>query len=269
MKLDSTGNILSQIRIDSGLSDRFTGMVSDTNGIVYLLFHIYTGNTYTMSAVHSFDASLQHLWSRAYPNNLQVYKDINITSDGYLFLSGYQEDLVSNEIPALTKLNSAGDILWTKGYSGNIPNYFPAPSALSTGDGMNILGYDYAPGIGTYHVLRFNTDSAGNLNWGAKSGNIFDMPEPFDACLTANDKLLITGRYFEVQGFIYQSDAASMHSCYDTMITLNTMTLFVTDSAFIPSVTSTSFTTSPQVLTVAGGMSLLNICTTTSLTEIH
>ena len=141
-------------------------------------------------------------------------------------------------------------------------------SALSTGNGMNILGYDYAPGIGTYHVLRFNTDSAGNLNWGAKSGNINSMPEPFDACMTANDKLLIAGRYFEVQGFIYQSDAASMHSCYDTMITLNTLTLFVTDSVFIPLVTSTSFTASPQALTVAGGMSLLNICTTTSLPEI-
>src|SRR4051812_24455113 len=96
-------------------------------------------------------AHAQITFQKVYPTLVnQSGKDLLVTPDGGYLIAGSTEDSIPGDSDIyIVKTNDTGDILWTKTYGGNEPEY--PNSIIETDDGNYfIVGYTKSYGSGNY-----------------------------------------------------------------------------------------------------------------------
>jgi hypothetical protein len=91
-------------------------------------------------------------------------------SNGEYYAAGYTNSFGAGNIDVyLIKLNSSGDILWTKTYGGNQADNAKAILLTSTGD-IVLAGATASFGAGSNDIYLLKVDSSGNLLWSKTIG---------------------------------------------------------------------------------------------------
>ena len=133
------------------------------------------------------------LWAKMYGGNL-VDKAISIirTSNDEFLIVGFTSSFGNiNGDGLVFKINSNGDVIWSRVYGGNHMDVFY--SAVESKDGYEILGYTYSFGNGKEDMWLVKLSFSGSLLWskiygGVKSDLGLGLKKDFDG------GLLLTGR---------------------------------------------------------------------------
>lgn len=166
MKFDSLGNIL-WLKLISGTNDPWVhSMVQTIDGGYALLGGYYVVASQPEIFMAKVDASGNILWANQLGKNGGASTPSMVqTADKGFAITGYLLGITppySNYNGYITKLDSAGNILWTKiiGPTNVQLNYI-----IQTPDkGLLVTGYtDYYTADGVLFLLK--TDSAGNVEW--------------------------------------------------------------------------------------------------------
>ncbi len=125
------------------------------------------------------------------PYNQEGQDVLPMTDGGYL-IAGYTSNSTINDCDVyVIKTDALGNLVWTKTYGGNKPD-FPY-HMLATNDGNYFLvGYSQSYGGGDYDILLIKIDTAGNLLWTKTyGGNGNDMAR--DVISTSDGNYMIVG----------------------------------------------------------------------------
>jgi uncharacterized delta-60 repeat protein len=170
IKLNSSGNIQWSRAIGGTNYDEALSIQQTSDG-----GYIVAGYTNSFGAGR-FDALIIKLnssgniqWSRAIGGtNGDDAVSIQQTSDGGYIVAGYTNSFGAGGDVLIIKLNSSGNIQWSRAIGGT--NYDEALSIQQTSDGGYIVaGYTDSFGTGG-DVLVFKLDSSGNIQWSRAIG---------------------------------------------------------------------------------------------------
>ena len=122
----------------------------------------------------------------------QEAQDVLPTSDGGYILAGYTTNTTFNDCDVyIMKADANGNLLWTKTYGVNKPD-FPY-HMLATNDGNYFLvGYSQSYGGGDYDILLMKIDPSGNMLWTKTYGG-FGNDMGRDIIATNDGNYLIVG----------------------------------------------------------------------------
>jgi uncharacterized delta-60 repeat protein len=171
IKLNSSGNIQWSRAIGGTNYDRALSIQQTSDG-----GYIVAGNTYSFGAGNSdfliikLDSSGNIQWSRAIGGtNNDVAYSIQQTSDGGYIVAGWTASFGAGGDALIIKLNSSGNIQWSRAIGGT--NNDGAESIQQTSDGGYIVaGYTYSFGAGNYDALIVKLNSSGNIQWSRAIG---------------------------------------------------------------------------------------------------
>jgi uncharacterized delta-60 repeat protein len=171
IKLDSSGNI-QWSRAIGGTDDDYANSIQQTSDGGYIV----AGYTYSFGAgsydflIIKLNSSGNIQWSRAiggtgYDEALSIQQ----TSDGGYIVAGYTNSFGAGRFDALIiKLNSSGNIQWSRAIGGTNGDY--ANSIQQTSDG----GYIVAGGTNSFgtggDILIIKLNSSGNIQWSRAIG---------------------------------------------------------------------------------------------------
>jgi hypothetical protein len=100
----------------------------------------------------------------------QSAKEVLPTSDGgYLIAAMTRTTIAGDSDLFIVKTNSMGDIMWTKQYGGNMPEYPNGMLALDDG-GFFILGYTRSYGAGHNDSWLVKINASGDMEWSKTFG---------------------------------------------------------------------------------------------------
>lgn len=144
--------------------------------------------------IQSLPASGQVYFQKSYQSSPfdQEAQDVLPMSDGGYLLAGYTTNTTINDCNVyIMKTDAMGNLLWTKTYGGNKPD-FPY-HMLATNDGnFFLVGYSQSYGGGDYDILLMKIDPAGSLLWTKTYGsNGNDIGR--DIIATSDGNYLIVG----------------------------------------------------------------------------
>ncbi len=194
LKLDDSGNIV-WAKAYGGSDIDVAKVIFETSDGKYIV----AGNTTSFGEgsfdflVLKLDTDGTVLWSKTYGQS--DYEDLSsmvkLSGDGYVML-GYQLSFSSNDGNiVVVKLDSDGDILWSKLYGGNDEDR--CYSIVETSDGgYTITGYTSSFGAGYKDVLVMKLTSSGNVSWAKTYGNA-DNEGGNSIFQTSDGGYLITG----------------------------------------------------------------------------
>lgn len=132
------------------------------------------------------------LWARSYGGTASdIGFDIAETSDGSYIIGGGTNYGGGSQNGFLMKVNSSGDLLWTKTYGG-AANDCIYSIQQSTDGGFIGVGSTYSFGAGNYDIYLIKTDSSGNLLWSKTYGGS-SIDEGKSIQLTDDGGYIITG----------------------------------------------------------------------------
>jgi hypothetical protein len=107
------------------------------------------------------------IWSKTFfTGNGEVTEDIAATQDGYILGGSYIEPSNNDYDFLLTRIDTAGNITWSKRYHGSTGVSEIGLSVIQTSDGGFLLGglFQYSSSSPIYPLL-VKTDSTGNMEW--------------------------------------------------------------------------------------------------------
>lgn len=167
IKTDSMGNVLWNKTYGSLFKNLCNYMIQASDG-GFVLFGISdTGNsTVKVFLVIKTDLSGNIQWSKTYATCYQdTYNSIQQTTDGgYVFVG---EKLMAGSLDvniALIKIDSVGNIEWSKTIGGSIDDFGNEVRQTSDG-GFVVTGYTDSYGAGGSDVFLIKTDSTGTPIW--------------------------------------------------------------------------------------------------------
>ncbi|HXU26497.1 MAG TPA: hypothetical protein VN698_04635, partial [Bacteroidia bacterium] len=140
--------------------------VQQTNDGGYIL----VGQNYANSLILKTDANGNMLWAKSI-TNMAIAKCIQKTSNGGFVIAGYGSAPTGSAgfDFSLIKIDSSGNLLWSKTFGGIDRDL--ANSVKETSDGGYIIaGTTESYGVGAEDVYLVKTDSAGNLTWAKTFG---------------------------------------------------------------------------------------------------
>ncbi|MDI6807944.1 MAG: M6 family metalloprotease domain-containing protein [Candidatus Eisenbacteria bacterium] len=195
MKLDSSGNHL-WTSVLGGSSEDYGSSVTQTSDGGFAV----TGGTNSLGSgdydvlIAKFDSAGTHLWTQTLGDMYEDYGSCIIeTSDSCLVVTGTTGGYgaSSNDL-LLVKLDSLGNILWTRVLGGNTEDY--GFSVVETSDkGFVVTGKTNSFGAGGSDILLTKFDSAGNHLWTKVFGGSYD--EYGSSLVKASDEgFVVTGR---------------------------------------------------------------------------
>jgi hypothetical protein len=122
----------------------------------------------------------------------QEAQDVLPMTDGGYLLAGYTTNSTINDCDVyIIKTDAVGNLLWTKTYGGNKPD-FPYHMLATNDSNYFIIGYSQSYGGGDYDILLMKIDTAGNLLWTKTyGGNGNDMGR--DVIATSDGNYMIVG----------------------------------------------------------------------------
>ncbi len=175
IKLDSEGNVLWAKTYGGSLQEAYPYIVPTNDG-----GYIVAGSTTSFGAGRAdflaikLDSEGNVLWAKTYGGTeYEEPKSISFTDDGGCIIAGVTESFKidgENEDALVIKLNSNGDVMWTKVY-GKYPEIH-AFSIYSTSDGGYIVAgsytVSYSNPLDVFLVLKL--DPNGNIIWAKTFG---------------------------------------------------------------------------------------------------
>jgi hypothetical protein len=165
LKIDSAGNPLWSKKYGGSQDDAFNKLLIAADG-----GYILGGATSSSGAggsdlfIVKTDSSGTILWSRVIGGPGADYvNDMYLMSDGGIIVTGAYNDLTPTDGDAiLVKLDAAGNVQWTRTYSGNAQER--ATGVLQASDGGFIVtGFTSSFNFGYYKPFIIRTDAMGNL----------------------------------------------------------------------------------------------------------
>ncbi|MBK8982878.1 MAG: hypothetical protein IPM38_11290 [Ignavibacteria bacterium] len=170
VKFDRIGNILWEKLIgDSTKLNRSITLTEDPDGNIYLPFSDYYAHLLKMNS----DGEI--LWHKEYSNsNIQLFRGISFENNfKNIVLLG--QSLIENFYwtSSLTKLDSSGNLIWTKPYYDSIPtnSYYTSHnnSFMFNDDSYYISG---SKGINGFII---KTDTSGNIIWNRRYFDVIGL----------------------------------------------------------------------------------------------
>jgi hypothetical protein len=120
-------------------------------------------------------------------------RDILETPDGGYIIAGMSETSIPGDTNIyIIKTDNVGDIMWTKEYGGNNPDY-PYNIVATPDGGYLLLGYTASYGAGDYDTWLVKVNSAGDFQWDKTYGGTGD-DQGKALIATTDGNYMITGR---------------------------------------------------------------------------
>lgn len=118
--------------------------------------------------------------------------DVTPTTDGGYMIAGFiTNDIIDDMDVYIVKTNNIGDILWTKTYGGDSPDF--SYSILPTLDGNYfVLGYTQSFGGGDYDTWLLKLDNSGDTLWTKRYGS-WGNDQGKEIISTSDGNYVITG----------------------------------------------------------------------------
>lgn len=170
-KFDSIGNHEWTKTLGEAGNDRAYSLIQTPEG-----GYVLAGETESFGGdsgdvlLARFDASADHEWTKVF--NLRYHDAARCliqTTDGGYALTGETQEFESDTDVLFMKLDSLGDVEWTKRLGGSEDDY--AYSVIqTTNGGYAIAGGTYSFGAGYRDLLLARLDSSGSCNWSVRAG---------------------------------------------------------------------------------------------------
>ncbi len=269
LKLDSSGN-RQWSRTYGGSNYDFAYSISQTSDGGYIVAG-YTrsyGSGYYDFLILKLDSSGNRQWSRTYGgSNHDIAQSISQTSDGGYIVAGYTQSYGSGGSDFLIlKLDSSGNVVWSKTYGGSNDDVPYSISQTSDG-GYIVAGSTWSYGSGNNDFLILKLDSSGNVVWSKTYGGSND-DVPYSISQTSDGGYIVTG-YTDSYGSVYSDflilkldSSGSINNCSLTQnINISSSSPSVSSSS--PSVSSSSpsvSSSSPSVSSSSPSVSSQKIC---------
>ncbi len=173
--VESTAMINSMIRAIGGTNNDIALSIQQTSDGGYIV----AGRTNSFGAsgdalIIKLNSSGNIQWSRAIGRiDYDIAYSIQQTSDGGYIVAGYTRSFGAGGDALIIKLNSSGNIQWSRAIGGT--NDDIAYSIQQTSDGGYIVaGWTNSFGAGNYDFLIIKLNSSGNIQWSRAIGGIDD-----------------------------------------------------------------------------------------------
>jgi len=192
-KVDSNGTTLwtrQNPTFNSNGADNAPSIITDSSGNAYIAYYTsgtVSGGTSTIAndiVVFKLDTNGNTIWTRQTPTFNSSGNDespsIAVDSSRNSYVAYHSNGTISGGVPTGTqdiivfKLDSNGDILWTRQNSTFNTNQYDAPPSISVDSvGNSYIAYYTIGGIvsgganagGTYDIVVFKLDTNGNTVW--------------------------------------------------------------------------------------------------------
>jgi hypothetical protein len=167
VKLDSSGNVLWTKTIGGSSLDIANSIIQSSDG-----GYVVAGRTWSFGAGHSdmfvvkLDSSGNVQWTKTIGGSSWDYANSIIQSSdgGYVIAGGTGSFGAGYDDIYVVKLDSSGNVMWTKTIGGS--NYDVAYSIIQSSDGGYIVaGYTGSFGAGYADIYVVKLDSSGNVLW--------------------------------------------------------------------------------------------------------
>jgi len=176
VKLDSNGNVVWTKTIGGSDLDVATSIIQSSDG-----GYVVAGYTYSFGAgaadfyVVKLDSSGNVVWTKTIGGSFWDFAHSIIqSSDGSYVVAGWTESFgEGNGDIYLVKLDSSGNVVWTKTIGGSYND--GAGSIIQSSDGGYVVaGYTYSFGAGAADFYVVKLDSSGNVVWTKTIGGSSD-----------------------------------------------------------------------------------------------
>jgi uncharacterized delta-60 repeat protein len=166
VKLDSGGNVQWTKTIGGSGYDEVRSIIQSSDG-----GYVVAGGTYSFGAGYSdmyvvkLDSGGNVQWTKTIGGSgYDEVRSIIQSSDGGYAVAGWTTSFGSYYDFYVVKLDSGGNVQWTKTIGGSNDDF--APSIMQSSDGgYAVAGYTYSFGAGTYDFYVVKLDSGGNVQW--------------------------------------------------------------------------------------------------------
>ena len=169
VKLDSKGNVMWTKTIGGSLTDVAYSIVQSSDGGYVVagwtlsFGEYYYGSYYANFYVVKLDSSGNVMWTKTIggSNDDRVYS-ITQSSDGGYVVAGYTGSFGAHTDIYVVKLDSAGNVVWTKTIGGSYDD-FASSIAQSSDGGYVVVGYTWGFEAGSYaDIYVVKMDANGN-----------------------------------------------------------------------------------------------------------
>ncbi|MBK5285220.1 MAG: T9SS type A sorting domain-containing protein [Bacteroidia bacterium] len=164
MKIDGSGNVLwTKLTGVATFNDGYCVKQTNDGGFIVSGISLNGGGYNNICMVRT-DSIGTVLFSKVYSDNVSHFYSSSVlpNSDGSFFISGYNNYLAY----ILIKIDSFGNVLWSKGYDG-----VAASGIINTNDGNCIIsGKRFRPGFTDDDVLLIKINAAGDTLWARTFG---------------------------------------------------------------------------------------------------
>ena len=195
VKFDANGDTLWTSSFGDSIgtsnSSRFNGLSLTPNGGYFAAgFSAGFGNGFDYYLVKT-DSNGDSLWTRSIndPMNSVDYCHATLfSSDGYLMTFGYRGGFEGDFY--LSKNDTSGNIVWTKGYS--IPGDHDFGYSIAQSNDFGYLLSGSTESTTNTNILLIKTDSAGNVVWSKTYGGL-GVDESHKVIITQDDNIIVGG----------------------------------------------------------------------------
>ena len=166
VKLDSAGNVVWTKTIGGSGDDGANSIIQSSDGA-----YVIAGHTNSFSSSYDFyvvkiDSSGNVLWTKTIGGGSydQALSIIQSSDGGYIVVGRTQSFGAGNYDVYVVKLDSSGNVLWTKTIGGGSADEARSITQSSDG-GFAIAGYTQSFGAGSYDIYVVKTGPLGDTCW--------------------------------------------------------------------------------------------------------
>lgn len=200
IKYNSAGEVLWMAHYNeqtAGYDDLALSIALDKSGNVYVTGSSYgDGTTYDYATV-KYNSSGEEQWAARYNapgNNYDIAFALAVDNSGYVYVTGYGYDEVSQKDYVTIKYNSDGDEEWVARYKGP-GNEFDEAYAIAVDNSGNVYVTGRSYGDGTsydYATIKYNSD--GDEEWVARYNGYLESPDEASAiAVDISGNVYVTG----------------------------------------------------------------------------
>jgi hypothetical protein len=210
-KLQPSGQVIWTKTYSASVSQNAVGVVQNNAGEYYI-----GGKTTNQGQLLDFfivktNATGDTLWTRCFGGTQDdVLYDIILCNDGSVVLAGYSNSFGSTSELYFIKVNSSGNMVWSKHYGG--PNAKRAYSLKETFDGGFILSGEVKTGIVSSAIYLVRTNSTGDTLWTRSISQTDTEINALDIIQTIDGGFALTGCVYHWE--FVPPNVYSLHDSY-------------------------------------------------------
>ncbi len=198
VKLDLQGNLLwnTTLKVNEGVNKLFSA-TTDQNGslVVAGLTQPENNASNSQAWVTKLDFSGNVVWSRTYGNHSETAaRAVTFTDDDCFMVVGYTATAATDNYDFLAlKIDSQGNLLWSRTYGGNQSD--KAYAITATGNSCVLAGDTRSQGAGDSDAWIIKIDVNGKLLWNLTAGGK-DFDSPTFITVAPNGGYVVAGTTF-------------------------------------------------------------------------